>query len=81
MPIRSKEQLKWLQANKPEVAKQLLQETPKTLTLPTRLGLKSLSEKRRKERKNYKLRKKKTPLGKLTKNLLRNQAIARGKIK
>ena len=78
MPFKSEAQKKWLQANKPEVAKQFEQETPSNQKLPQRVGKPSDSEKRRRARLLAKKRSQKKLSNGLT-NQFRNQQISHNK--
>ena len=80
MPFKSEAQKKWLQANKPEIAKQFEAETPKNQKLPQRIGQPSDSERRRLARSNAKKKSRQKPFGKVASNKLRNQPIKHNKI-
>ena len=78
MPYKSEAQKKWMEANRPDLAKEFKKETPKNAQLPQRLGKPSDSEKRRLARLLAK-NKSRTQLSKGLTDGLRNQQIKHNK--
>ena len=73
MPFKSKAQMKWLYANKPNLAAKFEEETTSANKLPERVGAKSASEKRQIARQQRINKRSNEQFGKLAKKLVKNK--------
>ena len=77
---KSKAQKTWMEANRPDLAKQFEAKTPKNAQLPQSLSPRSASEKRRIARQLAALRKQKQPFGDLGPNKVYRKIAYKGEL-
>ena len=77
---KSKAQKTWMEANRPDLAKQYAAETPENAQLPQSLSPRSASEKRRIARQLAALRKQKQPFGKIAVNKVYRKIAYKGEL-